>query len=305
MVKYIKNIFAFSLIFLLSFILIALSNYVLVKIQGIKISGNKHILILGDSNTQNSINDSIFESAANLSDPADSYYYSFLKLREILSTNNKIDTVLISFAPHNIFDNGWLLDEKNIYSKFRMYYPFMEWNDFSFLLSKNTHAVLAAIPAIPLSAFKNLYSKVRGNRFLYGGFVQLNRNILPEVQQKLKDGEPLPFFKIPTKFSVSSEEIFYLDKIIALCENKKIKLYLINTPKRDELLQYPKYGVKEFNQLYDSKYKNIDYLDLSKLKLEDEDYGDFVHLNKSGSTHFSKIIANEGLKNLSKEYLRN
>lgn len=304
MVKYIKNIFAFSLIFLVSFLLIVLSNYVLVKIKGIYIPKNKHILILGDSNMQMAINDTIIKSGINLSESADSYFYSYLKLREVVSKNSNIDTVLISFAPHNIFDNGWLLDDKNIYSRFKMYYPFMQWEDFYFILSKNPHALLTAIPAIPVSAFKNFYTELRGRNFYYGSFVQLKRNILKEVQLKLKNGEPLPFFKIPTKFSPSSEEQIYLDKIISLCEKNKIKLYLINTPKREELLNYAKYGVDQFDKLYDSKYANVDYLDLSKIKLNDEDYGDFVHLNSSGSTQFSQFIAKEGFAKLSTDYLR-
>ena len=130
----------------------------------------------------------------------------------------------------------------------------------------------------------------------------LKRNILKEVQEKLKNNEKLPFFNIPNNFRVSQFEKKYLDKIVKLCQDNDIKLILINTPKRNEILSYSKYGMKEFYEFYDNYYYNIDFLDFSRFSLPESDYGDFVHLNTLGAKRFSTYLNNTKMDSLKKKY---
>ena len=289
---FINKILSFILFVLLSFIIIICFNYYLINQFAIE-TKNEPILLLGDSNMQCAINDSIFNSSVNKAASADSYFYSFLKLHKIAHDDQDIDTVLLSFAPHNLFDNGWLINNKILNLNLPLYYPLMEWSDFKFLLLKNPNAVLASFPDIIKRSCNNLIYLVRSKPpSYYGGFIGLNRYMLNIVQLKLKNGEPLPFFKIPENFEVSPGEKKYLDKIIELCEQKSIKLILINTPKRFEILEYPKYGLDEFYKFYDANYQNVDFIDLGKFCLPDDNYGDFVHLNIKGSTTFSRTRKN-------------
>ena len=46
----------------------------------------KNILILGDSHTENAINDSIFSNSLNYSASADAYIFSYVKLKAILNS---------------------------------------------------------------------------------------------------------------------------------------------------------------------------------------------------------------------------
>ena len=303
---FLKHIFIFLIIFILTFSSIISLNYYLIHSEKFVINSNRHILILGDSNSQCAINDSIFKSSYNVSGSADSYFYSYLKLKKILISNQNIDTVLLSFSPHNIFDNGWLFSNDHMYSNFCKYYPLMMLDDLKVLLYGNPEGLFSSLPAISKQLVYNIIAKVRyGSIFsLYGGFWYLDRNILAEVLEKLKNDEPIPFFKIPNNFSVAESEELYLDKIISVCESKGIKLYFINLPKRKEILTFPKYGVKEFNEFYDRKYKLIDFLDFSIMNLPDDDYGDLVHLNIRGSTFFSLWLEKEGIVQMSKEYKR-
>lgn len=306
MKKFIKKNLCFIWLLFSSFFLLAILNYFIIRHVKI-VPEEKTVLILGDSNMECAINDTIFESSINKSASSDSYFYSYLKLNKILSSKTNIDTVLLSFAPHNIFDNGWLLNSNHIYSRLPLYYPMMSLIDLKFLLFNNTKAVFTALPAIIKASIKNII-KIGLDKNLgdnYGRFLNLDRNILDDVRMKLKNEEPLPFFKIPNSFEVSGGEKKYLDKIIALCEKRKVKLILINTPKRFELLEYSKYGVKEFYRFYDTKYNNIDFIDMSNLDLPDESYGDFVHLNIKGSAIFSNLLKDEGLDSLIIKYGRN
>lgn len=295
------------MLFICSFSLMIVFNYFLIKPEQLVIAKGKNILLLGDSNMECAINDSIFKSGINISSSSDSYYYSYLKLKKIVNSKSAIDTVLLSFSPHNLFENGWLLDDNNIYSKFQTYYTLMDWDDFVFLFNRNPRAVISAFTPIVKRALLNSYRKIvnKKDNYALGGYLNLDRNILKEVQIKLKNGEPIPFFKIPNSFVVSTDEEYYLNKIINLCRINNIKLYLINLPKRNELLDYPKYGTNDFNKLYDSKFKDIDFIDCSRLELPYDNYGDFVHLNTKGSSNLSSLLQNIGLKCLNEKYSRN
>ena len=165
-------------------------------------------------------------------------------------------------------------------------------------------ATFKATFAVPKQTMINTVKRILNRPFYYGKFQLLNRDILFEVQEKFKKGEKLPFFDIPDTTKISEYEIIYLDKIVNLCNRRNIKLVLVNIPKRIELLEYSRYGVKEFNVFYDTNYSNIEYLDFSELKMPDDFYGDFVHLNIKGSTYFSNLLNNKGLEYLKKKYGR-
>ncbi len=302
MKKFIHNILLFAIIFVSVFLVIIIANYMLVKATEIIIPKHKKVLILGDSNSECAINDSIFNSVVNLSSSSDSYYYSYLKLKKIID-ENQIDTLLLSFSPHNIFDNGWLFNESHIYSRFKLYYPLMNYYDFKFLTKNKPIAVFKAVFAVPKQTMTNFFNVLQNKPIRYGGFKLLNRNILSEVQNKLIKGEKLPFFRIPEKLTVSEYEVLYLKKIISLCKNKKIKLILINLPKRKELLNYPRYGVKKFNNFYENYLSDTEFFDFSEIKLPDNYYADFVHLNAKGSAFFSKLLKKQGFKNLKKKFI--
>lgn len=308
MKKFILKTLAFIFFIVIIFCLFATFNFEMFQFEQKSLSiKNKHILLLGDSNMEYAINDSIFASAINKAASADSYFYSYLKLKLYTSLYGKIDTVFLSFAPHNIFDNGWLLDDDNIYSRFRFYYFLMDWTDFKFLLLRNPRGVISSIPSVLRQTLKNIVKKAKGVSLnpSYGGFDSLDRNILEEVKLKLRKGQPLPFFKIPNNFKISLAEIAYLNKTIAYCDKNNIKLYLINLPKRVELLNYSKYGVDNFYAEYDEKYRNLDFLDFSRFPLPEDNYGDFVHLNSKGSTNFSSFLQKDEIGSLLTEFGRN
>lgn len=304
MKKFVIHLLLFSTIVITLYCALVISNFYLIKSVQLIESKHKKIIVLGDSNIECAINDSIYINAQNLSASSDSYYYSYLKLKKILNNKNNIDTVILSFAPHNLFDNGWLLSESHIYTRLATYYPLMNWDDFSFLFSNDPRAVIIAFPRIVKQSIINFSYKFNPptKDFTFGGFDKIDRNILPEVRLKLKKGEKLPFFRIPDNFEIAKKEELYLNKIIDLCNSKQKVLYLINTPKRIELLNYPKYGVKEFNTLYLKNYRSVNYIDLSKLDIPEDCFGDFVHLNSKGATLFSNLLQNRGIEYLYNKY---
>ncbi len=303
---FLRRITVFILLFLVLSSIMLIFNKTISEKNWLGNVEQKTVLALGDSNMECAINDQIYSNAINKASSSDSYFYSFLKLRDLVDRSEKPDTLLLAFAPHNIFDNGWLSDSKHIGTKMKVYYPLMNSSDFDFLFQTNSHGVIASFPAMISGAVSNSIKYLSGKEISsnFGSYLSLDRNILDKVRELLKQDKPLPFFEMPESFDISCGEELFLKKIIDLCNENQIELFLINTPKREELLNYPKYGVQEFYKYYDKNLSGVDFLDCSKLELPEEDFGDFVHLNTKGSTAFSKILSQQSLSVLFSKYGR-
>ena len=287
--------FKYSSRFLIFFftisLLIVIGNYWLIKSTPINFSSKKNILALGDSTPGCAINDRIFNRAVNFSSPAESYYYSYLKLNKILETNEYIDTVLLSFSPHNIFDNNWFASKNHIKHNFCRYYPIMSRSDFRFLLESQPKSIVYALKPIFLQFLKNIFRSVTGDNILQlGGFTSLELDRLMDALQSLKSGKAIKDYRLPKDFQTTSFEITYMNKIAQLCSEKQVRLILISLPKRIELLNHRRYGMQEFQKVYNIEFSQLDYFDFSSLPMEDEMYADLLHLNKKGSSYFSNFL---------------
>lgn len=70
---------------------------------------NTRNIIIGDSNTRWSMDDKIIKGYSNFSTGGETYLFAETKLN-ILTKHNKIDTLILSFSPHNIINNMWWND---------------------------------------------------------------------------------------------------------------------------------------------------------------------------------------------------
>ncbi|MGE5409533.1 MAG: hypothetical protein ACM3MI_01135 [Clostridiales bacterium] len=256
---------------------------------------NIHVLILGDSRTKYDLNDKILSNTFNLSNDADSYFYSYLKLKALTKSNPQITTLILSFSQHNIekmIENRWLLNDTHINQRLKIYYVLLDTDDFLFLLKQK-----------PVEIFTNLFPqiiyplKLFQGRDLYGGFSDMDHNDLKEeidsYLKKTKGNEE--------EFLESSIETKYLDKIKEYCNIKRIKLILINPPlhktlnsKQENLYAY-----------YNKHLLDVPFLDFSKLDLPDSCFSDLVHLSPAGSNYFSHYLQAKGVENLANERILN
>lgn len=304
---FIKRALIFSFVFSMIYLLLIVINYYDVKERELQIPIQKNILVLGDSNTESAIDDDILVSAYNLSHSADPFFYSYLKLRKITETNKTIDTLLLSFSPHNVFENDWTFNVSHIYLRMGMYYPFMDWHDVKYLYLENAGAVISSSPAIIQQIMRNVIEKISGRNPIvkYGHFTLSDHSIFAENQPQKALEDMLPSSNIPKNLKISKKEIKYLLKIIDHCNNENLKLILINPPKRQEILNYSLYGVKEFYSYYDSNLTSIEFLDFSNLDMPDDSFNDFVHLNSKGSVFFSEFLRDNEFHFLVELYSRN
>lgn len=274
--KFLVKIFWFVLSVILVTTSVLLVNKIIIyKTNLFKLNHENNLLVLGDSHSRYALNDNIVPHLTNLSNNADSYFYSFIKLKVLKESNSQIDTLFLSFSDHNVLksiENRWLLNEEHIKSRFSIYAPILGLNDFKLILNKNN--VLSnffSVYNFPVRIFN------KGIR-AYGGYEDL------KVQKLGKEIEIFRNSAIKkTKIEYALIEIEYLQKIENFCELNHIHLILLNTPthkvKHETSLDLETFRIQHI--------PSAEYWDFSKIEMPDSCFGDLVHLNEEGAKLFS------------------
>jgi hypothetical protein len=275
---------------IIALLIITIGNYIFINnSKFFAFEKNKNILILGDSHTKYALNDSIITNSYNFSEDADSYLYSYLKLKIIKQKNPQIDTLLLAFSEHNLdkdIEDKWLFNSLQLHDRMRYYYPLFEKKEIKLVLNNN-----------PKSVFYNLFSQIlnpiyfvwKGNS-VYGGYTILEKNNLSKEIKNQKKIDKLS----KTKYSISKIEMEYLKKIKSFCAQNNIKLIFINTPLH-QLVNDEQKNIKIIHTKY---FSDVLFLDYSNLNMSDKCFVDLVHLSEKGSHYFSEFIFNNGSLNL-------
>lgn len=256
-----------------------------------KLSDNTHVLILGDSRTRYGLNDKYLDGAKNLSFDADSYFYTYTKLKELKEINPQIDTLILSFSKHNIdksIEARWLLNSSHLKERLLVYYPILHKQEILFLLHNKPAETIKNIFSQITSPYKYITKKLGA----FGGYKDLEYSMLQEEIDKHKaEAEKEPVFE------EAPFEKMYLRKIADYCNENNIKLILINMPSHKTLA-----GNQEgFYTFYRTNFSDVTFLDFGGINLNDDNYGDLVHLSPKGSEYFTRQVFIKGLHNLNKE----
>lgn len=288
MIKFIKYILFFILI---NIILISIFVYFTIKINypySIFKEKFKHTktLIIGDSHTECAINDNLF-SSFNLSNSADAYIYSFIKLKYIDKFAN-LDTVILSYRPQNLIkvdDDRWLKDKRILTTKLSYLAPMCELDEFVYLYNINRIAVIQSYVKSSLvllkTTIKTIFNMVQFNDYSIGGYKYLVRNKLEEALRLTKTNKF-------TKLSLSKYQNDYLKKILKYCNDKNITIILLEPPTYLDNKDIRTFTKNKFNE-YKKEYDFI-YLNHSNYRLMEEEYGDIGHLNYLGAKTYSEYL---------------
>lgn len=247
-----------------------------------------HTLILGDSYSKYAFDDEVMEHTCNLSNDADSYFYSYQKLTEVVKINPQLETVLLSFSSHNIekrTEDGWLLNPHDIKIRSKLYFPLLDSEDFFLLMQNKPKDVVIGL-------FNQILFPVvlRKGQKAYGGYGKLGHHVLPDQIEKQKE-EGVPE---PPAFIESSIAIMYIKKIIDYCAARSIKLILVKLPVHKSV----RVDQEEFYQSYNNHFPRTTFYDFSRIEMEDSYFGDVVHLSPAGASYFSEWVEREQLLNI-------
>lgn len=265
-------------------------NSLLINYYGYKIDEAQNILILGDSHTEYAIDDNIFKSSLNLSHSADSYFYSYLKIRKMKNENPQIDTLLLALSNHNLlieYEDKWIFNTGHLKSKFRIYTDLMSFSDFIFLFMSNPSGVIQGFFESPKYSIKLL---LKGNDLKerdLGKFQSSKRNSLEkdiELRKKNNKQRSLEYSEI---------EKGYLFDIIDFCNKNDIKLIFISTPLHPEYIKSKGKEFKLLNEFYNSNLSEFEFLNFSNFDISDEHFQDSDHLNAKGAKLFTTHLMKE------------
>lgn len=259
---------------------------------------NKNIVVIGDSNTNNAINDSILSNYYNVSKGGTSYVYSYLKLKKIIAKNEHIDTVFLSFAPHQIYaeiEQKWLFDINNMKDNFIYYYSLMGVEEYQLFWEHKKNEIFTIFPRFVRDGFKVIFFFICNKNIdkEYGLYSASTKNTLNEALEKLR------------KTTISEEkyaetELAYVRKIANLCENNKIKLILLNTPKHEKRFLIRPTESDLYYKVYKNRFPDIEFWDMSHFTISDNGFYDSMHLNRSGAKEFSVYLRNTSKEELIK-----
>jgi hypothetical protein len=232
-----------------------------------------------------SINDNNIPQLQNIALNGEGYIYTYAKLKYVLEKNKNIENVYLGFGYHNIssyYDN--YIFGKSSLSFFDRYIDILNFNDYLILLKNNPANIIKMGPVIIQKGIKSLYD----NECSFIGsfpeekmletykFEQCKKRI---EEQYYMNEEILPYSKINLDFFI---------KIIALCNEKKLKLTILNTPLQKQYSALiPQNYIKKYDQII-NQYK-LQVYNFKDMELPDSCFlPDGDHVNYYGALLVSK-----------------
>lgn len=251
-------------------------------------------IILGHSQPECGLIDSLIINTENFSQGGESYFYTFQKVKKLLAVNEKIENVFISFSNNQISDemNKWTFGDKYINNYYPKYSFMMDYPDYKLLLKNNYSAVVRADFKATINNTKFIMAKDKS--YLkdrnWGGYLKIEWNKVDSLMKK----NYLDKLDKKQFTTLSYTNIYYLHKIIDLCTSKKVGVVLFRTPIHERLIQIQNEAL--FKKVTSENFKSVVFLDLSHFPIAKNGFADFSHLNYKGATAFSKFF-NDMLQN--------
>ncbi len=293
------NTFIYRIIvfFTIGFFIVAGYHYAIYRLalydtSHYKIKNNVLTVVIGDSHTETSINDSQFNNLQNYSYKGESIFLSYYKLKQLLDINPEIKNVLLAFSYHSLnkfqddklqpllYDYYWLLDKEGFQ---QVTFSLDNLN----MILKNMNGRL----------YQWLISIIKGEKYhlLTGGYRKLEVDKLSEEssQKRILKHYFKKDEKTTQKYSALQTE--YFNKIIQLCADKNIKLSFINTPLHPSYYNNipQQYIVEYYARIDNIKNKRpnlITLFDFKNLINTDELFHDGDHLNGEGGKYFMRAL---------------
>ncbi len=286
---FIRKTGIFCLCFLIAFCLLFFSTNVLInKRSGFEIPHHKEYVILGHSHPAYAFNDSLIDNFWNGAQSMEGYFFTYYKTKKLLEANKQIKAVFIEYTNNQIEKYA----DENVWGKYLPYliprmYPVLDIRGQFTLLCRNP---LGFAQNVPSSLKKNLLFLWSGKKsFLEATWAPtdfityVNKDTLP-IQPSFTD--PVPK-KSQIESSISENNLYYLTKVLKLCSDNKIKVYLIRCPLPPSRLYY---NDSLLNKIKEKEFPDVPFLDFINYPLFNSDFADRAHLNYIGARKFSTFF---------------
>lgn len=256
------------------------------------IKGNISTIVIGDSHTETSIDETHFTGLKNYSYKGESIFLIYYKLQKLLQTNSNIDEVLLSFSYHSLND----FQDTKLQALYYEYYWLLDKEGYT-QVNITLDNLSIALKDMSGRLYQWLIAHIKNNSFhlLTGGYRGLDmRNLNEDSSHKRILKHYYESDEITTqKYSAVQEQ--YLDKIIQLCLDKNISLTFINTPLHQSYLDnIPQRYIDEYyshiETLRTAHQNNIKLLDYKDAVTDDGLFHDGDHLTIEGGKRFMDLL---------------
>lgn len=289
------KLISFVMLFLIGFYFITvLSNRLINNSDYYKLSDSTKFVIFGNSHSECAFNDSIIRNFKNLSNSGESYFYTYLKVKKIISSNRQVKNIFIEYSNNAIETSmdSWTFDNTYLPIRIPTYLPLMDYSDFRLIWINNYKGFLYCLPK---SIIKYIGRNLKYVLFSEKGFIKESRfggylYLEKDKTDSLINNPPVTIKKENSKTEISEINIKYLIKTIEFCKSNNVKVFLIRSP-----LHSRYYGVEnepKYREILHFKLLNTELLDFKDFPIENHEFGDFEHLNFKGARVFSIFFNN-------------
>ena len=262
----------------------AIDSYIVRK-ASFKCKDGIHFVVLGNSHPEQAYNDSLIDHFQNLSQAAETYFYTYLKTRQLVEQNPRLDTFFIEFSNTDLLVdwNRFIWGSRVLFWRYPLYAPFMDFSEERVLMENNLSGLNGCLPV----SLKDNLGRIIHHDLDYtgkiGGFVY---NPRAKVDSFLAQKDLRQQFEARRldQNTVCECNVLYLQKLMHYLADHGKKVYLIRSPLHPS---YPGLGNEAKYQEILHGFGNIDYLDFKDFPLDNEDYVDLEHLNSRGGRIFS------------------
>lgn len=234
------------------------------------------LLILGNSRTYRGINpEKLSIKSFNFSHDNDSYNQIYYKLKYLIDIGKDIKYLILGV---DYFQFSFKSDTRN--------YIYADFFDSKYMDDYEVRSVF-------IKKMDYYLSNINPKKIL-SLFPKEDKPLLRENGQYIKPGLANETDTITREINRLEFQITYFEKTLSLCDQKSIKVFIVNLPTRqNELKSYSNIEIDEFNNFINSYVDNeyVFYLNFSKLEgLTTKDYTDITHFNERGANKFTEIL---------------
>ncbi|MBL7940489.1 MAG: hypothetical protein JNL43_14100 [Flavobacteriales bacterium] len=282
-------------VFVLGFILLLLSIILgvgrLLDRASFKLPEGTSTLILGDSQMEFALNDSILPGSVSMAQSGEAYLYAFNKARRFIADNPGLDTIWLSYNMNSLERRQEILTRSERYSKNKIPYNFflLTAADLDvFWRQGSAYEVLARTPWLRRNYIKKALRRATTYRDLsFGGYAHSERNKLAfDVARRdsLIRAKATP----PPGFGEAKDQVRYLIELVSLCKREGITCILVNTPVHPVIKAEA--DTAAYYAFRREHMADVPLWDHSDWTFPDSCFGDATHLNHKGAKLYSEYL---------------
>ena len=258
----------FIILFIVSYLLLNQLNHD--ALNNFKTKSNISTIILGGSQIQMSINDQLIPHSTNLSLDAESYQFSYFKLKGILKNNPTIKNLYLGcgYFYFSTFYDEYIFG-KHSEDFFSRYFFILPTKEKKHILLNNIPNFSSSIRKTFSYGFNNINKSQDQLSFI--GYYKNTFSNTAANQTSIQNRLNVQFYENGRERSFSSNNEIYLKKIVLLCKKEKIKLVLFSPPLHPTYKKkIPRKFIQKFD--YEMKKNKLKVIDFSSIQLADSCY---------------------------------